>query len=153
MLPIRSILAPTDFSHRSLPALTAACELAGHFEASLTVLHVLTPLPAAFPTDPAEIPINLSPYRDALLEEARKALADLVEAQVPKGLDVTQEVVWGPAAASIVRLAEEREVDLIILCTRGASGLSRFVSGSVTEKVVRLAETPVLTIQAEDEDQ
>jgi universal stress protein A len=153
MLPIRSILAPTDFSERSLPALTAACELAEHFAASLIIVHVLTPLPATFPTDPAEIPINLSPYRNALLDEARKALTALVEAQVPAGLDVTQEVVWGPEAASIVRLAEEREVDLIILCTRGASGLSRFVSGSVTEKVVRLAETPVLTIQADDDEQ
>ena len=152
MLPIRCILAPTDFSDRSLPALTAASELARHFEASLVVAHVLAPIPASFPTETAEIPINFSPYRNALLEEARKALAALVEKQVPPGIQVRQEVVWGAAASSIVRLAGEREADLIILCTRGATGLSRFVSGSVTEKVVRLAEVPVLTIPAEDDD-
>jgi nucleotide-binding universal stress UspA family protein len=152
MLPITHILAPTDFSPRSYPALDVATELAEHFSARLIVAHVLTPIPAAFPTAPAEIPVNVGRYRDALLEDSRIALRTLVHDRLPAHLQVEQEVAWGPTAETIVELAEERGVDLIILCTRGATGLSRFVSGSVTEKVVRLSDVPVLTIQAADGD-
>jgi nucleotide-binding universal stress UspA family protein len=56
------------------------------------------------------------------------------------------------AAHEIVRLANEHAVDLIVIATHGETGWRRLVFGSVAEKVVRLAECPVLTIQPEHDD-
>jgi nucleotide-binding universal stress UspA family protein len=152
MLPIRRILAPTDFSSRSCPALDHAAELAEHFSAELVLVHVVTPIPVAMPTAAGQMPLRMDVYRDAVLEDARSKLEELVGSRMPENLDVRTEIPWGAAAETIVELADTTDSDLIVICTRGATGLSRFVSGSVTEKVVRLSNVPVLTVQAEDDD-
>lgn len=152
MLPIKRILAPTDFSTRSYPALDVAAELATQFRAELLVIHVLTPVPVAVPGAAGQMPVNLDIYRDSMAKDAESALADLITDRVPDGVDCRSEVRWGNPAETIVEAADEARSDLIVLCTRGATGLSRWVSGSVTEKVVRLSNVPVLTVQAEHHD-
>jgi nucleotide-binding universal stress UspA family protein len=152
MLPIRRILAPTDFSSRSCSALDVAAELAQHFGAELVLVHVISPLPTAMPTAAGQMPLRMDLYRDAVLEDAQDKLDELAGARIPDGVTTRKEVPWGSAAETIVELADTTGSDLIVICTRGATGLSRFVSGSVTEKVVRLSNIPVLTVQAEDDD-
>lgn len=152
MLPIRRILTPTDFSERSYPALDAAVELAGHFSAELVLVHVVSPIPVAMPTAAGQMPLRMDVYRDAVLEDARAKLDELAGSRLPDGLAFRKEIPWGSAAETIAELAGTTGSDLIVICTRGATGLSRFVSGSVTEKVVRLSDVPVLTVQAEDDD-
>ncbi|MDH5684030.1 MAG: universal stress protein, partial [candidate division WOR-3 bacterium] len=56
-------------------------------------------------------------------------------------------VAYGLAADEIVRVAEENNVDLIVIATHGRTGFRHLISGSVTEKVVRIASHPVLTIR------
>jgi nucleotide-binding universal stress UspA family protein len=55
----------------------------------------------------------------------------------------------GPAAEDILRVAEEKNVDLIVMATHGRSGVRRLVLGSVTEKVIRATARPVLTVRSE----
>jgi nucleotide-binding universal stress UspA family protein len=153
MLPIRRILAPTDFSPRSLPALDLAVELAHHFSAELVVTHVLTPMPTGLPSAASQMPLNVQVYRDTLLKDTEQALQELVRDRIPGDVETETVVAWGPPPQTIVDMADEKSVDLVVICTRGATGLSRFVSGSVTEKVVRLSDVPVLTVQAEDEEE
>lgn len=152
MLPITRILAPTDFSERSYPALDLAVELAAHFSAELLIAHALTPITIVEPAAAGPVPHNLDIYRDSMIRSSETALEGLVDSRVPEGLVCTTEIVWGSPAPSIVKLAGDHACDLIVMCTRGATGLSRLVMGSVTERVVRLAEVPVLTVQATDED-
>lgn len=150
MLPIRTILAPTDFSPRAFPALDVAVELARHFRARLLIAHVLMPMPTAMPGGAGQVAVNVQVYRDSLLDDTEQALDSLARDRIPEDVERETMVVWGPPPQTIVELADERSVDLIVLCTRGATGLSRFVSGSVTEKVVRLSDVPVLTVQSAD---
>lgn len=152
MLPVKKILAPTDFSERSLPALDLAVELAEHFSAELVVLHVIRDLPNAYPAAAGEMAMTVEIHREALLEQSQKTLDELVGERVPDGLPCTAAIAWGRPAETIVERAADDGADLVVIATRGATGLSRFVSGSVTERVVRLSQVPVLTVQAEDDD-
>jgi nucleotide-binding universal stress UspA family protein len=153
MLPIRSVLWPTDFSGRARRSLDVACELAGHFGARIEAAHVLASLPGTFGATASPLPVDIRAYQEALEEEARRNLDALLADAVPDGVAGAAHVMWGEPAHELVRLAAELEVDLVVIATRGETGLSRFVSGSVTEKVVRLARCPVLTVQPHDAEE
>lgn len=155
MLPIKKIVAPTDFSERSLTAIAAAAELADHFSAEIVLVHVLYPVPPAVPTAPAvaaQTPLNLEAYRESMMLEAERNVDTLIKPKLPPDIYCRVEVRWGSPAETIIDMAEKESADIIVICTRGATGLSRFVSGSVAEKVVRLSDVPVLTVQASDDE-
>jgi len=64
-----------------------------------------------------------------------------------KGVKVRSQVLLGDPAEEIIDYAENEGVDLIVMCSHGASGIRRWVFGSVTEKVLRGTATPVLVIR------
>jgi nucleotide-binding universal stress UspA family protein len=155
MLPIKKIVAPTDFSERSFTAIETAAEVAAHFSAEIVLVHVLYPVPPTVPAVPAaaaQMPIDIDAYRETMLLEAEKNIETLIKPRLPTGVRTTTLVRWGSPAETIIDLASKESADLIVICTRGATGLSRFVSGSVTERVVRLSDIPVLTVQARDDE-
>src|SRR5262245_56250032 len=140
MLPIHTILHPTDFSDRSRHALHLACALARDYGANLVVLHV-EPTPyigyseGAIPPDPG-----------VLLEEAKEQLRRL---EIPAtGLRTERRFVEGDPVEEILRTAQEVTADLIVMGTHGRTGLGRLLMGSVAELVVRRANSPVLTVKA-----
>ena len=85
--------------------------------------------------------------------EAEDALQDLVTRMVPKGIRTLATVVTGEADQEIVAFAAREQVDLIVIATHGLTGWKHFLTGSVTEKVVRVAPCAVLTIRARAEKQ
>jgi nucleotide-binding universal stress UspA family protein len=148
MKPIRHVICPTDFSRFSERALRYAAVVAKWFGADLTVLFVLrggsTPLPDVPPFDAPE---TADPA-------ARKALGDrlrrFAEPAAVAGVSVRTEVAEGDIVATI--LAEARAPEsLIVLGTHGHGGFENLVLGSVTEKVLRKAPCPVLTVPRETE--
>ena len=152
--PIKKIIAPTDFSDRSMIAIATAAELADHFSAEIVLVHVLYPVPPTVPTTPAvaaQMPLNLKAYQESLMIEAEKNIETLIKPKIPPGIHSRVEIRWGSPAETIIDMAEKESADVIVICTRGETGLSRFLSGSVTERVVRLSDVPVLTVQAEDD--
>ncbi len=146
MLPIKRILAPTDFSSASMAAVKAACELARHFEAELELLYVVPPIP----TLPADMSytFDVPNYTDSLQQAAEEKLAEVVTDQVSSGIPARHGIAFGDPAAEIVRKATEDQVDWIVISTHGLTGWRHLVFGSVAEKVVRTAECPVLTVRA-----
>ncbi len=147
MLPIKKILCPTDFSEPSYEALKVANELAQHFSADLLLVHVINPIPiVSTPTGPMSF--NVSSYQKELEDSAKKSLQDIINQMVAKELKVIPIVAYGIAADEIVSIAEEQNVDLIVIATHGRTGFRHLISGSVTEKVVRISHHPVLTIRA-----
>jgi nucleotide-binding universal stress UspA family protein len=158
------ILVPTDFSPAANQVLPYAFEEATQHQARLTLLHVLHHHPAtevyyvkgapegrtgfvtefggAVPTTPPSPPETI---RRDYNEEALMQLSELVPTSFA-GLWEPQVVAGDPADA-IVRMAEELEVDLIVMGTHGRTGLQHVLLGSVAEKVVRLAPCPVLTVR------
>jgi nucleotide-binding universal stress UspA family protein len=82
-------------------------------------------------------------------EAAEKYLANLAEELRKKGLKVAAMVRTGQqVAVEIIDFAKETGVDLIIMCTHGRSGISRWVLGSIAHKVLTRAETPILLVRS-----
>jgi nucleotide-binding universal stress UspA family protein len=113
---------------------------------------VINPIPAVMPTAAGQMPLRIDAYRDTVFEDAQEKLEELSDRRVPAAMHIRREVRWGNAAETIVEVANEAGCDLIVIGTRGATGLSRLVMGSVTAKVVRMSDVPVLAVPAEDDE-
>ncbi len=150
MLPIKKILCPTDFSEPSYEAIKAAGELAFHFESELCLLHVVSPIPPV-PMGAQPSGFNVPLYEQQLEVSSKRSLEEIIHQMEWKDLQVRLVVLRGNAAEEIVRTSEEENADLIVIATRGRTGLDRLIFGSVAEKVVRLAKCPVLTIASRPE--
>jgi nucleotide-binding universal stress UspA family protein len=146
----RTILVPHDFSPEATRALKMAAELAATHGGRLLVLHVLASShPAASITAPADaiawIPLLVpSP---ALVTDARRRLASLVDRAVPKRRRPRVEcrVAVGDPLEQIMDAA--RGSTVIVMATLGHTGLAHLLIGSVAEKVVRHSPIPVMTIR------
>jgi nucleotide-binding universal stress UspA family protein len=140
MLPIRTILHPTDFSEYSDYAFRLACALARDYGARLVVLHVTTPLTVVY--SDGIIPPEPVPCRD----EAREKLDQMQAADA----DVRTEhmLADGDAATEILRVAASAKADVILMGTHGRTGLGRLLMGSVAENVLRKAPCPVVTVKS-----
>lgn len=146
MWPPRKILCPTDFSEGSRTAISQATELAKQFGAAIYLLHAISMQAPPLPTDPG-YSFDMLETNKIVNEQARRNLQQTAEQLENAGLTTRAIVVMGDAATAIVETAEREEVDLIVIATYGKTGWRRLAFGSVTEKVVRLATCPVLTIR------
>ena len=153
-MPIpKKILVPVDFSPSSLAALEMALELAAQFRASFELLHVWEPPPIYGPD--ALVAGGMSLYAE--IEEyssraAKKEMESLVARLQQRGFsDLRTHVERGVPAPWILDTARKGGFDMIVMGTHGRTGVSRFLMGSVAEKVVRLAQVPVLTVRQPDE--
>jgi len=134
---IKRILFPTDFSHTGDAALAMATALARDSGATLIIAHVEEP-PVAY--GGGEMYYGTP---EPALEEIQRMLQEVKPQDL--GVKFEHRLIAGDPAGAICRLAEELDVDLIIMGTHGRTGLSRLVMGSVAEAVVRRATCPVLT--------
>jgi universal stress protein A len=145
MLPFTKILCPTDFSEPACKAIKAATELAQQFSSELILMHVVGPVPVLeTPTGLANF--DVAAYQRELTASAEASLKTRLEKHVPESIVAQTRVVHGEPAHEIARVASEEEVDLIVVSTHGESGWRHRIFGSVTEKIIRLADCPVLTI-------
>ena len=138
MLPIKTIVHPTDFSANSQCAWEMACALARDYGAKLLLIHVEPPVPS-FSELGAVPPFPLD--RRAL----QRQLAEVKPTDA--ALAVTRKLLFGEEAAEITSFANENHADLIVMGTHGRTGLGRLLMGSVAETVLRQAPCPVLTIK------
>ncbi len=142
MLPIKTLLHPTDFSPDSMQAFEMACSLAGRYKAHIVMLHVILPSAAAFGE---KLPDPSQPV------EAQEHFRWRLQWPEPeRGISVEHRVAEGDSAEEILRLADGLACDMIVMGTRGRSGLGRLLTGSVAEQVLRRAACPVLTVRADE---
>ena len=135
----KSVLVPLDFSELSYSAIAPAREFVGA-ETALMLIHVLTPL---HPADPAAM-------WNTLDDEQRKQKVEEFLAQKLGEMGYQQvkiKVAIGDPSTEIIDYAKEISADLIVLPSHGRKGISRFLLGSVTERVVRLSPCPVLVLK------
>jgi len=144
MFATNKILCPTDFSEGSLQAFAVATDLALTSGGELYLVHVLSGRPAAVEAD---IEVNLPDFERDLREAAEEKMRELAAPLAARGLRARFIVSSGDPADVIVRLARDAGADLIVIATHGETGWRHLAFGSVTEKVVRLAACPVLTIR------
>lgn len=140
-MKIRQILVPVDYEEESEHALELACEIASASNASLHLLHVY------------QIPADIYPYtlfvtaeiKEKIREREIERIEALSEKARAKGLAASGHVARGETHEELVRIARELGVDLVVMGTRGRSGMKRMFLGSAAERMVQLAHCPVIT--------
>jgi nucleotide-binding universal stress UspA family protein len=146
MIDLRRFLVPTDFSKHSLNALTYAAEFADKFQCELYLLHVVQDLSLILP-DPVSGAPPVGPPIVQLTAAVQNALDRLIQENNLQRLTVHKVVREGTPFYEVIRFAKELNIDLIVMGTHGRGGLVHVLLGSVTEKVVRKAPCPVLTVR------
>jgi nucleotide-binding universal stress UspA family protein len=134
-----SVLVPFDFSGPCREAVRVALTFVDD-PSKVHVLHVVPPFGSAAAVP---VPVDL----DAIREGSEKALVGAMAVERADGVHTVVE--FGQPADTIVNYAEQHGVELIVLPTHGRTGMDRFFVGSVAERVVRRAPSPVLVLRAQ----
>jgi nucleotide-binding universal stress UspA family protein len=146
-MQIKTILVATDFSDDADTAIETAIEFAKEFGSKLVLFHAfhveIPPTYAGFGGDFARPEDILQPIR----EGAEGAMNRLVEDVAARGVDVRGRVAMEHASRAILEEADRVLADLIVMGTRGLTGIEHLVLGSTAERVIRLAQCPVLTVK------
>lgn len=146
-LALKRILVPVDFSECSELALTCGNSIANETGAELTLLHVA---PIHYPV--SEYGVMECPQLDAeLREKSEKHLQELAAREARKVSQLRYDIRQGKAGVEIVNLADDQDMELIVMGTRGLSGLRHLLLGSTAEYVVRYASCPTLIVRSPEQ--
>jgi nucleotide-binding universal stress UspA family protein len=141
---IRTILVPVDFSECSLSGITYAVRFAREVGARIIVLHVADLGPVMMTTSWGDYDSRI--YVEAARRRCSKQMQALLKRVDFDGVPVDTSAVAGYCPAAIYEAAEKEGADLIIISTRGRTGLRHALLGSVAEGTVRHAGCPVLVV-------
>ena len=145
--PFRRVLCAVDFSHDSVKAMEYAASFARHAAGRLTVLHVVEPMPIGY--DPmVGTSFDLAGYEHSLEESGRAQLRTFAPDSTAAGCEVETMLTRGRPYKEILRIAAERQSDLIVVGVHGRNAFDRLVFGSTTEQIIRRAPCPVLAVPA-----
>lgn len=143
---IKKILFPTDFTEGSMAVRSLAADLVKRYGAKLYLLHVVFDVTKAAHW---YVPhANIKEFYKEATESAKKQLERFMMEEMRGYGDIEQQVIMGEPAEEILRIVEEKGIDLIVMGTHGRKGIDRMFFGSTAEKVVRAARCPVLTVRA-----
>jgi universal stress protein A len=150
MQPIKTILVPTDFSVPAERALAYARSLADAYGAPLHLLHVIED-PFAGGVHLGMVGAPPEGYFEQLDRQSRTRLTALLTEDEQRKYSAVIATRMGYAPAEILDYVREHgAIDLIVIATAGRGAVSRFLMGSVTDKMVRTAPCPVLTVHPGD---
>jgi nucleotide-binding universal stress UspA family protein len=141
----KRILCPIDFSPSSLQALGFALDLARQSNGTVTLLNVVEWLAEEDPMVSAHF--NVPEVRHHMREDAEQRLRGLVAAEPRTWCEIENVVAFGRAHREILRMAETKPPDLIVVGAQGRGGVGLVLFGSTTQQVLRGASSPVLTVR------
>ena len=133
------ILFPTDGSEASKATFPHAVSQARAFDARIHVLYVVD-------TTYAGVGAGGSKNVDSLRAEGEAVVAEFEERLLDEAVEVVPEIAEGDPFTQIKRYGDDG-IDMIVMGTRGRSGVEKHLLGSVTEKIVRTADVPVFTVR------
>ena len=149
MTRFETVLVPVDFSDHSREALDTAIQIAHLFGSTVHLLHCYHVQTAGISPYGIVLP---SGYYEDIRDAAAKRLSDWSELLSKEGIE-TESILSADSPSTAINLAAtEIQADLIVMGTRGLSGLKHAMLGSVAERVVRLAPCPVLTVKHPEAD-
>ena len=150
-MKVDTILVPTDFSDDANRALDTACDLARVFDGRIVLLHAYTvAVPFAAPPYvggglmlPEGVYVEYRNHAKMEVERVAK------EAAAKEGVEITGVAMERPAWEAILDEADKLPADMIVMGTRGLTGIKHVALGSTAERVVRKAKCPVLTVKSD----
>ena len=148
------ILIPTDGSAVAETAIDHAIDLAEKYDARLHALYVVDvdALDVSLGTEQVQrIKQGQFDEMGELQTRANEATGSVVERGEKRGLEVVESIQAGQPHRAVCNYADEEGIDLIVIGSHGRSGVRRALLGSVTERVLRTTDTPVLVVDAREE--
>jgi nucleotide-binding universal stress UspA family protein len=142
-ISLKNILFATDFSDASQAALPYAAAIARRYDSQLHVAHIMSPASYIIPSPPGDL-VTMESIHEAARADARERMETLAShlKTVPHHTYVREGDVW----KSLADLIQTHEIDLLVVGTRGRTGVEKLVLGSTAEEILRLAPCPVLTV-------
>ena len=147
MTLIQRILVPVDFSAHSHKALEYALDLAKSVGATIDLLHCYRVNIGVVSGYAPALPMN---YEADLRQAAGNELREWLEKAATSGVEIDEHLRTASPCEGIISQASALGSDLIVMGTRGLSGLKHVFLGSVAERVIRTAPCPVLTVKDPD---
>lgn len=147
---MKTILVPTDFSEQADNALDLAAQIARKSGAKILVVNVIEGIRNfSFNTmgESETIMGEEAFIVRKLIDQVKERLANLKNEDAYDGLDMATEVELGSPYESISKIIAHHDADLLVMGTKGIGGLDEILIGSNTEKVVRYAKCPVITVK------
>jgi len=141
------MLFPTDGGETTGKALEHAIDIAVTYDATLHILYVIDKAVFAGDIETGPILEQFETIGEAVLDEVSQ------DARTGGVESVVTHRARGSPHEQILEYAAEQDIDLVVMGTHGRTGLNRYLIGSVAEKVVRLADMPVLTVRTPREQQ
>jgi nucleotide-binding universal stress UspA family protein len=138
------ILLASDFSRWAAGAEAYACCLASTWRADLTVMTVLEFSPGLNP----DYPVNRM-YLAELMKTASAQMSDLKARVASRGISVHTRIATGIPSEEVLAAAKAEDSDLVVVGTKGKTGLEHVLVGSTAERVIRTAPCPVLAVRTE----
>ncbi|MCX8072019.1 MAG: universal stress protein [Candidatus Binatia bacterium] len=138
----KTILCPTDFSEDSYLALEYARQFAELWHGRILLTHVIH-----VPTESLFDEHGRWQSSDQIERRAKDLLIKVREERLAGFSNVEPLVVWGNPVEELIKLCTERNVDLLVICTHGRTGLRHLLLGSVAENLIRLAPCPVFVVR------
>ncbi|MBI4294688.1 MAG: universal stress protein [Chloroflexi bacterium] len=147
---LEKILVPLDGSDLGEAALPYVTDLANGLGCEVVLLRVEAPIAEVIATHGEAVALDpklVAQQRAALAAQVNSYLARITAGLQAKGIKVSSEMREGLPANEIIAFSERNAIDLIAMSTHGRTGFSRWVYGSVTDKVLHSTETPLLVIR------
>jgi nucleotide-binding universal stress UspA family protein len=132
------IIVPVDFSANSTKALELAIQLSKKDETQITLVHIIELI--------YDFASQAAVALDSMHKECKKLLKELESKYIATGVKFDHEIQEGTASISIARIAEEKGASMIVMGTRGASGLKKALFGSTTVNLLKETNCPVLVV-------
>ncbi len=151
----RKILIPTDGSKTSEKAVGHALNIAENFDSEVHILYVidLKAMDLALGTEQVErIKQGRFSEMPDIKRRVKEATGRIAERAKERGLDAVEKIEVDTPYRKIVEYSKENDIDLIVMGSHGRSGFRRMILGSVSERVLRLSEIPVLIVTGVLED-
>ncbi|NBC87620.1 MAG: universal stress protein [Bacteroidetes bacterium] len=149
---VEDVLAPVDFSEHSKQAVRTAKDFAAAYGARLHLLFVAEKRVVPTFSDTGLPGVGVVEMNEEIVSNAEEALRQLAANVGGPDVKITTAVKHGRVAESVIDYAEREGAQLIVMATRGLSGVERFLLGSNTERIVRVAQCPVLTMLTEEKE-
>ncbi|MFB5607725.1 MAG: universal stress protein [Candidatus Nitrosomaritimum yanchengensis] len=137
---IKKILVPLDGSKNSLRGLDEAIYLARQCQATITGLYVV-------PIYPRNLADAIMPFQIHLNKEAKKFMYSAKKRSAQKGIDFKSKVIFGSPTVEIEELSKKGKFDIVVIGSRGQSGLKELFLGSVANAIVHKSKIPVLVVK------
>ncbi len=144
MIEFKNILVPVDFSDNSVQALDFGQYLAKQNKALLHVLHIIEPVYFPHESYKSDNDVYLHETR---IRDAKRELSKFIVKNSKTGIDFTEVLNVGKPFEEILTYSQSKKIDVIVMASHGWTSLSHLTTGSVTNKVMRLSEIPVICVK------